>query len=198
MVPQSLAWLAVLLVGGTATGMLLARDWRWSLGFLAAQYLGAAILASAHWPVGMAAAFLVAGWMSIAALGMTLTAAPPKSEPPEHSWPQGRLFRLFMAGMVFVLAAGFTAQADRLMPGIGGSIIAGSILLVGIGFLQLGTTAQIARIIPGLLTLLAGFEVFYAAVEGSILVVGMLSTVMLGLGLVGAYLLSDSPPEDVA
>jgi hypothetical protein len=47
----------------------------------------------------------------------------------------------------------------------------------------------------GLLTILSGFEVFYSAVEGSILVAGMLSVVTLGLGLVGAFLLNVSVPE---
>jgi hypothetical protein len=82
------------------------------------------------------------------------------------------------------------------MAGVEPPVIAGSILLAGIGFLQLGTSSHIARIMLGLLTVLTGFEVFYAAVEGSILVAGMLSVVILGLGLAGAYLLNASIPED--
>ena len=66
----------------------------------------------------------------------------------------------------------------------------GVVLLIGIGALELGTSSQVTRIVFGLLTVLAGFEVFYAAVEGSILVAGLLSVVVLGLGLAGAYLLS--------
>jgi hypothetical protein len=146
----------------------------------------------------MAAALLVTGWMTIAALGMTLTALPSQIDPTERSWPQGRAFRLFMAGMIFVLAAGLTGRGQSSVAGIGAPAVAGSVLLAGIGFLQLGTSSQITRIIFGLLTVLAGFEVFYAAVEGSILVAGMLSVVILGLGLVGAYLLNASFPEDAA
>ena len=59
-------------------------------------------------------------------------------------------------------------------------------------------SSQIARVIFGLLTVLAGFEVLYAAVEGSILVAALLAGVTLGLGLVGAYLLVASTPEEVA
>jgi hypothetical protein len=191
-----LAWLAVGIVAVTATGTLLARDWRWNLGFMAAQYLGAAILVSAHWPLGMAAALLVTGWMSIAALGMTLTALPPQFEFTERAWPHGGLFRVFMVGMIAVLAAGLTPQGESFMPGVGAPIIAGSILLAGIGFLQLGTSSQVARIMLGLLTVVTGFEVLYAAVEASILVAGMLSVVILGLALVGAYLLNAPLPEE--
>jgi len=196
MLAQVLAWSAAGVVAATATGVLVARDWRWNLGFMAAQYLGAAALASTHWPIGMAAALLVTGWMTVAALGMTLTALPPQSEFTDKSWPQGRAFRLFMAGMIFVLAAGLTPRVQTSMAGVEPPVIAGSILLAGIGFLQLGTSSQIARIMLGLLTVLTGFEVFYAAVEGSILVAGMLSVVILGLGLAGAYLLNASIPED--
>jgi hypothetical protein len=195
---QVLAWAGVGIVAATSTGILLAREWRWHLGLMAAQYLGAAVLASGHWPLGMAAALLVTGWMTIAALGMTLTALPSQIDPTERSWPQGRAFRLFMAGMIFVLAAGLTGRGQSSVAGIGAPAVAGSVLLAGIGFLQLGTSSQITRIIFGLLTVLAGFEVFYAAVEGSILVAGMLSVVILGLGLVGAYLLNASFPEDAA
>jgi len=190
------SWLAVALVAVTATGLLLAHDWRWSLALLGAQYLGAAALAAQHWPLGMAAAKLVAGWMATAALGMTLTGFAQRPDPAEQSWPQGRTFRILMAGMVFVLAGVLTPRVEDVIGGVGAPVIAGTILLIGLGWLQLGSSWQIPRIITGLLTVLAGFEVFYTAVEGSILVAGLLALVTLGLGLVGAYLLTASTSED--
>jgi hypothetical protein len=45
------------------------------------------------------------------------------------------------------------------------------------------------RVIVGLLTVLSGFEIIYAAIESSVLVTGLLAGVNLGLALVGAYLL---------
>jgi len=61
--------------------------------------------------------------------------------------------------------------------------------LISLGLLHLGLTTDVLRVILALLTVLSGFEILYAAVEGSILVAGLLSIVNLGLGLVGAYLL---------
>jgi hypothetical protein len=196
MLSQLLMWVAVGIICACATALLLARDWRWNLGFLAALYVGAGILASLHWPPGMAAALLVTGWMSEAALGMTLTSLPSPSGPVEEAWPQGRAFRAFMAGMILVLAIGITPRVRTLMAGMESPVVAGAVVLIGMGFLQLGTSTQLIRIIFGLLTVLAGFQVFYAAVEGSILVAGLLSVVVLGLGLVGAYLLNAGVPED--
>jgi hypothetical protein len=189
-------WGAVALVATTATGLLLARDWRWNLGLLGAQYLGAAILAAQHWPLGMAAAKLVAGWMATAALGMTLTGVTEKPEPQEGAWPQGRTFRILMALMVFVLAAVLTPRVENVITGVGAPVIAGTIILIGLGWLQLGSSGHVPRIIIGLLTVLAGFETFYAAVESSILVAGLLAVVTLGLGLVGAFLLTAPASED--
>jgi hypothetical protein len=48
------------------------------------------------------------------------------------------------------------------------------------------------------LTALSGFEILYAAMEGSILVAALLVVINLGLGLTGAYLLISSPEEPSA
>ncbi len=190
------SWLAVVIVALTAAGLLLSSDWRWALGLLAVQYVGIAILVAQHWPLGMAAAKLVTGWMTAAALGITLTSLPPREEPSEGAWPQGRLFRLFMVGMIVLLAVAATPRLEQALSGIGAPVVAGAVILVGIGLLQLGLSSQILRVILGLLTVLGGFEVVYAALEGSILVAALLAVVTLGLGLAGAYLLNASAPEE--
>lgn len=190
-------WIAVILAAAGAAGVLLARDWRWELGFMAAQYLGSAALAVAHWPIGMAAAFLVTGWMSVAIVGMTLSSIPRLPEASEKSWPQGMVFRFFMLGMVFVLAASMATRFNDFAPGIGAPTAACAVALTGIGFLQIGTNLKVGPVVLGLFLILAGFEVQYSAVESSILVAGLLSAVMLALGLVGAYLMSASYAEEV-
>jgi hypothetical protein len=192
---QLVPWFAVVAVSVTATGLLLSRDWRWLLGLLAVQYLGAAALAAQHWPLGMAAAKLVAGWMATAALGMTLTVLPYPEEVGELLWPQGRPYRLFMAGTIFVLAAAVTPRIEGAMSGVGSPVIAGTIVLTGLGLIHLGISSEVPRNVVGLLTVLSGFEIFYAAIEGSILVAGLLAVVNLGIGLGGAYLISASATE---
>jgi hypothetical protein len=191
-----LSWIAVLILFLTSTGLLLNRDWRWDLGLLAVQYLGVAWLVGRHLPLGMAAAKLVTGWMATAALAMTLTALPLPKEKAEGLWSQGRAFRLFMVGMVVVLTASIAPRMEAIIPGIGIPVIAGGILLIGTGLLHLGTSSEMERVIFGLLTVLAGFETLYAAVEASILVAALLAVVDLGVGLVGAYLLNASVAEE--
>jgi hypothetical protein len=189
-------WIGVLILAAASTGLLLSRDWRWDLALLAAQYLGVASLVVLHWPIGMAAAKLVAGWMATAAIGMTLTAQSRPEIELQKFWPQGRPFRLFMTGMVFVVTAAATPRVEGAMAGVEAPIIAGALMLTGMGLLQLGIRSDVPHVIFGLLTVLAGFEIFYAAIEGSILVAGLLAAVNLGLGLTGAYLLTATTEGD--
>ena len=196
MLAALLPWVAVAVVSVTAAGLLLSRDWRWDLGFLTAQYVGIAILVAQHWPLSMSAAKLVTGWMTTAALAMTLNSLPPREQPAEGFWPQGRTFRLFLVGVIIVLGVAVTPRMQAGLSGIGAPVAAGAVILVGIGLLQLGTSSEIFRVVLALLTVLGGFEVLYAALEGSILVAALLAAVNLGLGLVGAYLLNASVPEE--
>jgi hypothetical protein len=50
----------------------------------------------------------------------------------------------------------------------------------------------------GLLTVLSGFELVYAALETSILIAGLQAVITLGLALVGAYLLAVPLMEEEA
>lgn len=183
------AWVAVILILVTSTGLLIARDWRWSIILLAVQYVGVFILTLQHWPLGMASVKLVAGWMSAAILGMTRSSFPSLEIEEQGFWPRGRLFRLFAAGIVLLIVWATTPSVNTIMADAGYAVTGGSLLLIGMGLFHLGITSYILRVVIGLMTVLSGFEILYSAVEGSILVAALLATINLGLALVGAYLL---------
>ena len=189
-------WIVLGLLLVTSVGLLLSRDWRWSLGLLAAQYLGMFYLVTLHWPFSLASVKLVTGWMASATIGVTRLGMSESEAEEESSWPRGRLFRLFAAAIVIVLVISATPKVETLIPGISRPVIAGALTLAGMGILHLGLTAEPLRLTLGLLTLLAGFEILYATVETSILLAGLLSIVNLGLALVGAYLMTAAPEEE--
>jgi hypothetical protein len=198
---STLAWLAVILITVTSVGLLLARDWRWLIIFLAAQYFGMLILTLLHWPLGMASVKVVAGWMSAAILGMTRSGLPREDKTEKQSvLPRGRMFRLFAAGIVIMVIATATPRVDAVMANAGFAVTSGGLLLIGMGLLHLGVTDHILRVTIGLMTVLAGFEVLYATVEGSILVAALLALINLGLALAGSYLLiaSNAQTEEPA
>jgi hypothetical protein len=186
--PITIAWIAVVLIVITTTGLLLARDWRWSIILLAVQFVGMFVLTLQHWPLGMAAVKVVAGWMSAAILGMTRSGLTNEESGEAEALPGGRLFRVIASGMVLLLVAVVTPVVDTIMADAGFPVTNGGLLLIGMGLLHLGISTRILRVTIGLMTVLSGFEILYAAVEGSVLVAALLAAINLGLALVGAYL----------
>lgn len=194
----TISWIAVVIILVTATGLLIVRDWRWSIILLAVQYLCMFILTLQHWPLGMASVKLVAGWMSAAILGMTRSNFAAQDFEETGIWPRGRLFRLFAAGMILLIVSVVTPKVDTVMADAGYAVTGGSLLLIGMGLLHLGVTSHILRVVIGLMTVLSGFEILYSTVEGSILVAALLAVINLGLALVGGYLLiASNAPEEV-
>ena len=187
---QTIAWIAAVVLLISSVGLLISRNWRVSIILLALQYLAMFILLLLRIPIGLASVKVVSGWMSSAILGMTRSGLTGNNAVDEESiWPRGRLFRLFMAGIVGLLVAGATPTVDTLMADAGFAITGGSLMLIGMGLLHLGITSQILRVTLGLLTVLTGFEILYSTVEVSALVTALLSTITLGLALVGSYLM---------
>jgi hypothetical protein len=190
------SWTAVGVIIFGAAALMVLRDWRWMLGILATLYLAAFILVFQHWPLGMSVVKLVTGWMATTALGMTRLGL---SAPDEERGPlllEGSAFRLFGAAIAALIAVSAANRVNDLIPGIGLPVIIGGLALVGTGLFQLGMTFDVLRVAIGLLTILSGFEILYAAVESSILVAALLTGANLGLALAGSYLLLNSHPVD--
>jgi len=187
-------WIVILFIAATAGGILLARDWRWLIIFLSAQYIAVFILTLQHWPLGMATVKIIAGWMSAAILGMTRSNF--EEEVDANILPQGRFFRLIAAGVVALIAATGAPRVDSMMGDAGLTVSTGSLLLIGMGLLHLGVTDHPMRVTAGLMTVLAGFEILYAAVENSILVAALLAIINLGLALAGSYLMIASNADE--
>jgi len=187
-------WIAILAALATSLGLLLHQNWRWGLGLLAIQYVSVFWLTQTHWPVSMAATKLVTGWMACVILGMAWMNTE-ESGRSEVSWLQGRLFRIFSSGIIVAATFALSLRASSSL-GLGLPITWGSLLLIGMGLLQLGINDQPFRVILGLLTILAGFEILYAAVESSVLVAALLSVVNLGLALSGAYFINSMREEE--
>ncbi|MDO8754482.1 MAG: hypothetical protein Q7J80_11350 [Anaerolineales bacterium] len=192
-----ISWSAVILILATATTILINRDWRVSLGALAVQYLAAFWLVTRHLPFAMGSAKLIAGWMVVAVLGITRLGLTHLEHEEDTFWPRGQWFTAILMGIVALITVGSTLRIEAAIPGLGLPVIAGSVLLIGAGVVHLGVTSNPLRVTLGLLTILAGFEILYAALESSILVTGFLAIVNLGLGIIGSYLLiaGSSPLE---
>ncbi|HEX9012194.1 MAG TPA: hypothetical protein VF813_01715, partial [Anaerolineaceae bacterium] len=178
---NALAPAAVVLLAATSTVVLASRDWRWSIGALALQYIGVVILVGIQWPAGLTVTKLVVGWMTAATLGFSYYGRPEsKAEASSSGW----IFRGVAAGFVLILVFSLAPVLHAWLTSVSLPMVEGSLILIGIGLLQLGMTGRPFRVILGLLTFLSGFEILYSAVETSVLVAGLLAAVTLGLALV--------------
>jgi hypothetical protein len=202
---------AVLLLLVTSFTLLSKPEWRLSLVALYIQYLGVFILVASTWPTAMAASRLVSGWIAGTVMGMALISLPeevqaletgknPALSTGDRRAPRdlltGRLFRLLAAALVVLIVLTIFTPVINSTPGLSIGQALGGLTLIGMGLLQLGFTARTFRTILGLLTLLSGFQILYAAVETSALVAGLLAVVDLGLALVGAYLIISPQMEE--
>ena len=140
-------WIFVGVVLITSAGLLVTQDWRVALGLLGLQYIGAFWLTNQHWPSSMAAIKLVTGWMAIATLGITRLDIKERDMSREKFWSQGSFFRLFAGGIVTVIVVTAASRVEDIIPGIGLPVITGSLILLGLGMLHLGMTAQPFRVI---------------------------------------------------
>lgn len=185
-----ISWVAVIIAAAAMLLLLLTRDWRWSLALLAVNYIVVFWLTQLHWTLSMAAVKLVGGWMVVTILGITRSALDEKMDTLiKKRMSESHIFRILAAALVLLLVISATPSLANLLPGIGLAEVAGSLTLMAMGLLLLGLTAQVLPVIIALLSVLAGFEILYAAVENAILVAALLALINLGLALVGSYLL---------
>lgn len=178
---------SLILLISTAMLLLLGRNWRWMSGALAVQYFGVFVFTSFSWPLLIALVKLVAGWMAVLVLWVTV-ANTSESWPQEQAEASGRIFRVLAAGITLSIVFAASQEVYSWIPGVDLGLVTGSLILGGLGLLHLGLTTQPLRVIIGLLTVLSGFEILYAGLENSLLVAGLLAGLNLGIALVGAYI----------
>ncbi|MCC7359134.1 MAG: hypothetical protein IT317_06640 [Anaerolineales bacterium] len=186
-----------------AAGLLVAvPDWRLSLVALLVEYLGAAVLLTQLVLPEVALVKLLVGLLVVTLLAVTgwqagfgLRAVPADGAvPPARRLGlevrTGLTFRLLAVLMVGVAAAYIASQAHLALPGLEATpaLNTASYVLMGLGLLNLGLTDEPVNVGMGLLTILIGFEMFYAAVEPSLAVAAMLAGVHFAIGLAVSYL----------
>lgn len=190
-----LGYLVLAFLVANSLALLLSREWRWSLAALALQYLFGFLLITPSWPVDLAAVKLVAGWMATAILGLTLLNLPEEPGESEARFPKSPAFLALVAGLVIVMVSGVAPALVDWSRQFNLTQAWGGLFLIGIGVMQVGLGSSVFRNIIGLLILLSGFEIIYAAVEISILVAGLLAMLTLGIALIGSYLMQAPSAE---
>jgi hypothetical protein len=195
MIPNVVLWVALVLGIVTSAGLLITRLWRLQIAFLGGLYLCAFVLILSNWPISMAASKLVTGWMACAILTIAQLNASRRGEGISASNHSG-LFLFFAAGVVIVATFGVSTHL-AIWLGISIPVAWSCLVVMGLGLLHLGMTSDPLRVIIGLLSFFAGFEILYTSVESSILVTALLALVNLGLAMSGAFFLSRTETQEL-
>jgi len=180
-------WIFLFITLIASISLMLSRQWKWMLIFLGIQYLGEFWFVKTTWPISLAVIKLITGIIACLILASAQEGRESISRP-ESSVPQGKLFKFFASSLVILTALATAHQASNWMGINNFSGMGTSLLLIGIGLLQLGISTQPFRVIIALLTLLSGFEILYAFIETSTLVAAMLVVINIGMALIGVYL----------
>ncbi|MEN4011053.1 MAG: hypothetical protein ROW48_03390 [Bellilinea sp.] len=186
-----LDFVPIILLMLTSIGLALYLPWRWSVIALAIQYLGVFWLVSQSLPLGLAAVKLVIGWMAGAVLATSQVNAVESQSLTDLS---GRVFRVLTTLFSFIVVFSIDSQIQVWLA-IQQPVLLGGLILLAAGLVQMGMTVAPFRLIIGLLTFIAGFEVLYAELVSSVLVVGLLGIITLGLAMAGSYFIAASSLE---
>jgi hypothetical protein len=181
-----LPYFSLFLILVSSLELLVGSNSKRMMASLAVLYLGLFLLVINYWSLGLSAVKLVAGWMALAILAASQGGLELNQTPLNR---QGVLFRIIAVLviwlLVFLIAPSLSFLTTLPLP-----VAWSGLILIGMGLLQLGMTTQTIKVIIGLLTVLAGFEVFYATIESSVLVAGLLAMITIGLAAAGAYLIT--------
>jgi len=188
MLSDLLQILPLILISIASLFLLLQINWRWSIIALSLQYVAIFWLVLSIWPTGLAAVKLVSGWMAGAVLGASISIEENSKISFLSQFPEMR-FRLILGFLVIVFVNLSISSISSWLP-IPEHLLVGGGILIGMGLMQIGLSKEPLRTVLGLLTILSGFEVYYAYIERSVMVAGFLAIITLGLALIGSYLMN--------
>jgi hypothetical protein len=196
-------------IGALTTAILIVvlRDWRWSLLGLTIQYVLTSWLLTQVFESDIApaiAAIRVMAWM-VSCLVLYITARQVRWGEPRPgnqvnpdlttsfkvgrwSLPTSLLFRLLISLIALIVILYTTSRGELALPEVPAHLSLASISLMAMGLLALGLTEEPLTAGMGLLTFMAGFELFYHSLEQGITVIGFLIGIDFLITIVTAYL----------
>jgi hypothetical protein len=187
----------------TASLIIMVRDWRASLAALLAQYLLLGFLLTRLIPLEVATVKTLIGALICPILYLTARRSrwgrqrdKDRPSPLPTGWevfPVGLPFRLLAVVLMGLVASSLLKSYP--LPEVPRDIGFACYWLALVGLLVMILTAEPLKAGLGLLTFMAGFELFYAALESSLSVIGLLGIVNLFMALAIAYLASAGQVE---
>jgi len=182
----------------TAGLLVVSRGWRLNVIALTLQYFFVVLLLTRLIQPEVAIVKGLIGWMICIVFYLTerRASALGQSSAVEGTGPSQRWRRWIMSARasfcllagILVLVAAYTAALRIPLPEVSTDVTLACYLLAGLGLLLVGLSEAPMQVGLGLLTFLSGFDLFYAALEPSLAVAGLLGAVSFLIALATAQL----------
>lgn len=198
---------AAFLVMLTAALILILRDWRWSILFLAIQYLIAGLLFADVLPPHLAFVKVIVGMFICLILYITARQVNwgklPEDVTREEAvqmhkerfvrlgtlvLPTDAPFRIFLALIICLTVWAVSQRVDYALPAVPADFHLAIFALVGLGLVTFSITSEPLMAGLGMLTFMTGAELFTSALDQSVAMIGLLAVANVCLALVIAYL----------
>jgi hypothetical protein len=140
----------------------------------------------------MSGSFLIAGWVSVLIIVMTDQNIKRTDRPEINTFSLEKLFRLFTGCLVLLIIVTSYSNISNWFPSATPPLLISSLNLIFIGFLMIGMSQKIDRVIFGLLTIMTGFEIAFTQVDNSVLMVALLCLILMSISLVGSFLMNNA------
>ena len=168
----------------TSAGFILFERFQLRIGLLALQYAFMTWLSANFLPLPIATVKLVTGILVTTILYISWRTFGLRIDKDDYRWiPGSQWFRILAVLLVTTTSVGLARDNWIGLPGLTGEAVLGATLLFTLGLLQLGFSGETDRIGIGLVSLLSGFEIIYAAIEPALAVLASLSLVHITIAM---------------
>lgn len=190
--PEYIQWISTLLLVITSLGILVDLEWKNNSALMALQFFATFFLLMVFWPINMSGSFLIAGWVSVLIIVMTNQNIKRTDGANINTFSLEKLFRLFTGGLVLLIIITSYSNISNWFPSATPPLLISSLNLIFIGFLMIGMSQKIDRVIFGLLTIMTGFEIAFTQVDNSVLMLALLCLILMSISLVGSFLMNNA------
>jgi len=194
---EYVAPIATILSGLTAGIIVVSSDHRVRLGMLVLQYGCVTSLISLTTPINLSIIKLAAGWTACLVIGITIVQRGRYASLTQvGALPTSWIFRMIAVLLISTSAIGIGQFSLVDYLAVPKESFASTLLLIGLGILQIGLTEDPIGVGIGLLMIISGFEVFYTALEPSMAIMALMASIHIGIALVASILIIDVKKEN--
>lgn len=168
--------------------ILVGRTWQYRAAGLAIVNLIAFILILQIWPLALASVKLISGWISVILISSSQISRQTSGESVTPR--SAAIFRLLITLLVWIVITAAANSFNQWLPIPYTNLYIG-LVIIAAGLIFASVSQEIFDVIIGVLILLAGFDIIYSSLEGSALVTGIYSLIVIFIALLNTYFSSD-------